>query len=74
MSILPAVTWLLLQFPDLEAGQQTFVNGGKSSFLKEKEIVAGTDCLETSLYIVLRFLPSYSTHNITQKFSFFGSY
>ena len=52
--ILLAVTWLL-QFPDLETGQQTFVNGGKSSFLKEKEIIAGTDCLETSLY-VLRFL------------------
>ena len=28
----------------------------KSSSLKEKEIAAGTDCLETSLYNVLRFL------------------
>ena len=32
------------------------VNGGKSSSLKEKEIVAGTDCLETSLYNMLQFL------------------
>ena len=31
------------------------VNGGKSPSLNEKEIVAGTDCLET-LYNVLRLL------------------
>ena len=54
-TILPAVTWLL-QFPGFEIGLQTLVNGGKSSYLKEKEIVAGTDCLETSLYYVSPFL------------------
>ena len=49
------MTWLL-QFTDLETDQQILVNGGKSSSLKEKEIVTGTDCLETSLYNVLRLL------------------
>ena len=39
-----------LQFPYLETGQQTLVNGGKSFSLKEKEPVAGAGCLETSLY------------------------
>ena len=53
--ILLAATWLL-RFLDLETGQKTLVNGGKSSSLKEKEIVAVTDCLETSLYNVLRLL------------------
>ena len=48
-----AMTWLL-QFPDLETGRPTLVNWGKSSSLKEKEIVPGMDYLETSLYNVLR--------------------
>ena len=52
--ILLAVTWLL-QFPDLETDRQALVNGGKSSSLKGKEMVAGIDCLEISLY-VLRLL------------------
>ena len=52
--ILLAVTWLL-QFPDLETDRQALVNGGKSSSLKGKELVAGIDCLEISLY-VLRLL------------------
>ena len=43
------MTWLL-EFPDLETGRPTLVNGGKPSSLKEKEIVAAMDCLETSLY------------------------
>ena len=34
-------------------GWKTSSNGGKSSSLKEKEIVTGTNCLETSLYNVL---------------------
>ena len=49
------MTWLL-QIPDLKTGQQTLVNGGKSSSLKQKETVAGTDCLEKSLYNELQFL------------------
>ena len=52
--ILLAVTWLL-QFPDLETDRQALVSGGKSSSLKGKEMVAGMDCLEISLY-VLRLL------------------
>ena len=52
--ILLAVTWLL-QFPDLETDRQALVNGGKSSSLKGKEMVAGIDCLEILLY-VLRLL------------------
>ena len=47
---------MLLEFPDLETGRPTLVNGGESSSLKEKEMVAGTDCLETLLYNVLRIL------------------
>ena len=31
-------------------------SGGKSSSLKEKEMVRGRDCLESSLYNMLRFL------------------
>ena len=41
---------------NLETGRKTLVNGGKSSSLKEKEIVAGTGWLETSLHNVLRLL------------------
>ena len=52
--ILLAVTWLL-QFPDLETDRQALINGGKSSSLKGKEMVAGIDCLEILLY-VLRLL------------------
>ena len=47
--MLLAVTWSV-QLTDLETGQQTLANGGKSSSLKETEIVAGTDCLETSRF------------------------
>ena len=54
-TILLAVTWLL-QIPDLKTCQQTLVNGGKSSSLKQKETVAGTDCLEKSQYNELQFL------------------
>ena len=49
------MAWLL-QIPDLKTGQQTLVNGGKSSSLKQKETVAGKDCLEKSLYNELQFL------------------
>ena len=48
-----AMTWLL-QFPDLETGRPTLVNWGKSSSLKEKEILPGMDYWKTSLYNVLR--------------------
>ena len=54
-TILLSATWLL-QFLDLVGGQKTLVKGGKSSSLKEKEIVAGTGSLETSLHNVLRLL------------------
>ena len=49
------VTWLQ-PFTDLETCPQTLVYEVKSSSFKEKEIVARTDCLETSLYNVLRLL------------------
>ena len=49
-------TVIVLAATDLETGRKTLVNGGKLSSLKEKEIVARTDCLETSLYNVLRLL------------------
>ena len=50
------MTWLL-QFPNLETGLPTLVNGGKSSSLKQKEIAVGTDYfLEKLLYNVLRIL------------------
>ena len=49
------VTWLQ-PFTDLETCPQTLVYEVKSSLFKEKEIVARTDCLETSLYNVLRLL------------------
>ena len=49
------MAWLL-EFPDLETSRATVFNGGRSSSLKKKEIVAGADCLETLLYKVLRIL------------------
>ena len=47
---------LLLSFTDLVIGWQTLRDGGKSSCLKENEIVAGMNCLEISLYNVLWLL------------------
>ena len=47
---------MLIEFPDLESGRPTLISGGKLSSLKKKEIVVGTDSLETSLYNVLRIL------------------
>ena len=49
------MTWLR-KFTDLETVRQILINGEKPSSLKEKEIVALTDCLETSLHNVLRLL------------------
>ena len=40
----------------LVTGRKTLANEEKKSSLKKKEPVAGTYCLEATIYIVLRFL------------------